>query len=83
MICHSQAFNPSLLGDADGFKQRAGKVVELVRGSKRLPGVDRIYTPGEKGDELMAARIKASKFEMEANLLASLAKAAVRLPSKL
>jgi len=78
-----QAFNPNLLGDADGFKQRAGRIVDLVRGSKRLPGVDRVYTPGEKGDELMEARIKAGKLDVETNLLASLAKAAVRVPSKL
>lgn len=77
------AFNPNLLGDADGFKQRAGRIVDLVRGSKRLPGVDRVYTPGEKGDELMEARIKAGKLDVETNLLASLAKAAVRVPSKL
>lgn len=40
--------DPSAFGDVAGLKARVDTVVREMRGSERMPGVDRIWLPGEQ-----------------------------------
>jgi LDH2 family malate/lactate/ureidoglycolate dehydrogenase len=40
--------DPSAFGDPLLFKQRVDDIVREMRGSERMPGVDRIWVPGEQ-----------------------------------
>lgn len=42
------AIDPDAFGDIDEFKARVDKLVREMRGSARMPGVDRIWLPGEQ-----------------------------------
>jgi LDH2 family malate/lactate/ureidoglycolate dehydrogenase len=51
-------------------------LIEKVKATKRLPGVEEIFVPGERGNR-QAARIQASgTIELEDNLLEALRQAA-------
>jgi LDH2 family malate/lactate/ureidoglycolate dehydrogenase len=43
--------DPDAFGDLAGFKSRVDKLVRELRGSERMPGVDRIWMPGEQSHE--------------------------------
>ncbi len=43
-----------------------------VRNAERLPGVDEILLPGERGNRLAASRLASGIIELEPNLLHSL-----------
>ena len=49
------AIDLSAFGDVTGFKQRVDKLVRELRASERMPGVDRIWLPGEQSHERRAA----------------------------
>ena len=40
--------DPSAFGDIDEFKQNVDRLVRELRGAERMPGVDRIWLPGEQ-----------------------------------
>jgi L-2-hydroxycarboxylate dehydrogenase (NAD+) len=40
--------DPDAFGEVDAFKARVDKLVRELRGSERMPGVDRIWMPGEQ-----------------------------------
>ncbi len=40
--------DPAAFGDVDAFKARVDQVIREMRGSERMPGVDRIWLPGEQ-----------------------------------
>jgi LDH2 family malate/lactate/ureidoglycolate dehydrogenase len=42
------AIDPDAFGDIDEFKARVDKLIGEMRGSARMPGVDRIWLPGEQ-----------------------------------
>ena len=42
------AIDVSAWGDVDGFKARVDKLVRELRGSEKMPGVERIWLPGEQ-----------------------------------
>jgi L-2-hydroxycarboxylate dehydrogenase (NAD+) len=42
------AIDPDAFGDVDEFKARVDKLVRELRASERMPGVDRIWMPGEQ-----------------------------------
>jgi LDH2 family malate/lactate/ureidoglycolate dehydrogenase len=42
------AIDPSAFGDVAGFKAAVDKVIRDLRGSERMPGVERIRMPGEQ-----------------------------------
>ncbi len=42
------AIDPSAFGDPDDFRRRVDVVVRDLRASERMPGVDRIWLPGEQ-----------------------------------
>jgi L-2-hydroxycarboxylate dehydrogenase (NAD+) len=70
------AIDPDLFGDRDEFINSVTTLVQKVKGTSRLPGVDEIFAPGERGNQ-MAALIKASGvIDIEDNLLEELKKVA-------
>ena len=42
------AIDPDAFGELDAFKARVDKLVRELRASERMPGVDRIWMPGEQ-----------------------------------
>ena len=61
------AVDPNLLGQ-DEFKQRAAAVTERVKGAKKMPGVNEILLPGERGDAFAAAVKADGCINVETNL---------------
>lgn len=43
--------DPSAFGDIDEFKQNVDRLVRELRGADRMPGVDRIWLPGEQSHQ--------------------------------
>ncbi len=52
------AIDVSAFGDVDAFKARVDTLVRDLRGSARMPGVDRIFVPGERSHETRLARAR-------------------------
>jgi L-2-hydroxycarboxylate dehydrogenase (NAD+) len=50
------AINLAAFGDVDAFKARVDTLVRDLRGSERMPGVDRIFVPGERSHATRAIR---------------------------
>jgi L-2-hydroxycarboxylate dehydrogenase (NAD+) len=50
------AINVAAFGDVDGFKASVDALIRDLRGSSRMPGVERIYVPGERSHETRAFR---------------------------
>jgi LDH2 family malate/lactate/ureidoglycolate dehydrogenase len=48
------AIDLSAFGDVDAFKARVDQLVREMRSSERMPGVDRIWLPGEQSHERRA-----------------------------
>jgi LDH2 family malate/lactate/ureidoglycolate dehydrogenase len=70
------AIDPGLLGDRDEFISNVTTMIEKVKETAKLPGVDEIFAPGERGNR-QASRIRESgTIEIEDNLLVELRKAA-------
>jgi LDH2 family malate/lactate/ureidoglycolate dehydrogenase len=44
------AIDIAAFGDVAGFKRRVDKVVREMRGAERMPGVERIWVPGEQSN---------------------------------
>jgi hypothetical protein len=54
------AIDPDLFGDREAFINNVSTLVEKVKGTKRLPGVEEIFLPGERGNRtevLMDVRV--------------------------
>jgi L-2-hydroxycarboxylate dehydrogenase (NAD+) len=52
------AINVSAFGDVATFKAAVDTLVRDIRGSERIPGVDRITLPGERSAETRATRMR-------------------------
>jgi L-2-hydroxycarboxylate dehydrogenase (NAD+) len=72
------AIDPGAFGDPTEFRRRVDRVVRDLRGSERLPGVERITVPGERSRATHEAR-SASGVPIPAPLKASLDKLAGEL----
>jgi L-2-hydroxycarboxylate dehydrogenase (NAD+) len=66
------AIDPKLMVDLDQFKQEVSTLVKRVKSAKRLPGVDEIYTPGERGDRLHQAALDTGEVEIDDELYSAL-----------
>jgi LDH2 family malate/lactate/ureidoglycolate dehydrogenase len=62
------AIDPELLVDAATFKQQVSELVTAVKSKKKLPGVDELLMPGERGDKVMKSVMQAGEIEVEDNL---------------
>lgn len=69
------AISPAAFGDAEAFRRRVDAVVRDIRGSRTLPGYDRIWLPGEQSAAKRAER-EASGVPIPAALMTSLDKLA-------
>ncbi|MBI5605514.1 MAG: Ldh family oxidoreductase [Deltaproteobacteria bacterium] len=70
------AIDPNLFGDRDEFIRNVTALIEKIKATKKLPGIEEIFVPGERGNR-QAAEIRASgRIEVEDNLLEELRKAA-------
>jgi L-2-hydroxycarboxylate dehydrogenase (NAD+) len=70
------AIDPDLFGDREVFINNVSTLIERVKATKKLPGVEEIFVPGERGNR-QASRIQASgTIELEDNLLEALRKVA-------
>jgi len=49
------AIDLSAFGEVAGFKARVDRLVRELRGSERMPGVERVWLPGEQSHERRAA----------------------------
>lgn len=64
--------DPELLTDRTEFARQVAQIVEKVKGTKRLQGVDEIFVPGERGNKLTKQRLATGEIEVEDNLLKAL-----------
>jgi len=60
--------DPAAFGDAEEFRESTDTVVRDIRSSERLPGVDRIWLPGEQSFE-KHARYSVGGFPLSQSLL--------------
>jgi L-2-hydroxycarboxylate dehydrogenase (NAD+) len=72
------AIDPAAFGDAGGFKDSVDRLIRDLRGSRRLPGVERIWLPGEQSHAKRLDRAK-NGIPVPDPLLASLNKVAAEL----
>ncbi len=70
------AFDPELLGGRESLKEGVSQMIEKVKATRKLPGIDEIYVPGERGDKMTEQILKSGEVEIEANLYAELQKVA-------
>lgn len=66
------AIDPSAFVEIEEFKKDMDAAVEIIHNAKPLAGVNKVYLPGEKGDELMNQIIESGEIEVEDNMLAQL-----------
>lgn len=69
--------DPELLSDRETFKTRVMALVERVKSTRRLPGVEEILVPGERGNRVLRQALEAGSIEIEDSLWTALRQAAV------
>jgi L-2-hydroxycarboxylate dehydrogenase (NAD+) len=70
--------DPELLIDLEKFKQNMIEMVECIKSSKKVSGVDEIYMPGEKGEKRIAHHLDIREIEVEDNLINELKQVAAK-----
>ncbi len=66
--------DPDLLADKKTFQSDVSKLAQKVKTAKKLPGVEEIFLPGERGNRLAQKRLNSGEIEMEDNLYRELKK---------
>jgi len=74
------AIDPDLFRGADALRQGVSAMAETVKNTKRLPGVNEIMLPGERGDRQTTTTRERGVIEIEANLYQELTVVAQRGP---
>lgn len=70
------ALDPAVLTDRDGFVARVTRLIALIKRSKKLPGVEDIFLPGERGDRQSEQVLQTGFLEVEDRLWGALQAAA-------
>jgi len=70
------AIDPDLLTDRKTLASHVSEIIRKVKSTKKLPGVDEIFVPGERESRLARQRQESGLIEVEDNLLAQLRKVA-------
>jgi L-2-hydroxycarboxylate dehydrogenase (NAD+) len=70
------AIDPGLFGDREEFIKNVTILIGKVKATKRLPGLDEIFVPGERGNRQTARILESGTIDIEDNLLEELRKAA-------
>ena len=73
LVC---AIDPGLLGDRDEFTGNVAAMAAKIKSTRRLPGVDEIFVPGEREEQLARQCLESGEIEIEDNLLQGLRLAA-------
>ena len=68
--------DPELLVDGNTFKERVSKLTDQLKAARKLPGVDEIFIPGERGDAFLHKVLQAGSIEIEDQLWTGLQQAA-------
>jgi len=68
--------DPGLLTDVDLFKKQVSQMAQKVKSTRKLPGVEEIFVPGERGNKATSATVMSGEIEVEDNLLQGLKLAA-------
>lgn len=66
------AIDPELFGDVDSFKAEVSDLIKRLKNTKKLPDVDEILVPGERGDRFYSAVMAAGEIELDDNLWSGL-----------
>lgn len=69
-------FDPELLGGLEALQAGVSQMIEKVKSTKKLPGVEEILVPSERGDVLTEAVLSSGEIEVEDNLYNELKKIA-------
>lgn len=69
--------DPELLSDREIFKARVLALVERVKATRKLPGVEEILVPGERGNRVLRQALETGSVEIEDSLWSALQQAAV------
>jgi L-2-hydroxycarboxylate dehydrogenase (NAD+) len=69
------AIDPELLGGLQAVRQGVSQMVKKVKATQKLPGVEDILVPGERGDRLTQQVLSEGEVEIEDNLYHELIKA--------
>jgi len=64
--------DPELLVDGDTFEARTSQLIERVKAAKRLPGVDDIFIPGERGNRILEQVERTGEVEIDEALWSAL-----------
>jgi len=72
------AIDPELLAGRERLAASVSELVAKVKSTKRLPGVDEIFAPGERESRLVRERLAIGLLEVEDNLLAELRRVAAK-----
>lgn len=72
------ALDPGVLVDGEVFQQQVADLAATLRAGARLPGVEAILLPGERGDAIRAAAESEGALEVEDNLWRELCAVAAR-----
>lgn len=62
------AIDPSLLVSKEDFRKNTSRLVDTIKGSKKLPGFEEVLVPGERGNRLTQQRLDSGEIEVEDNL---------------
>lgn len=68
--------DPALLSDPEAFRKSVAALRKQVKATKKLPGVEDILTPGERGNRLYQQSLAEGAVEIEDKLWAALEQAA-------
>lgn len=68
--------DPELLVDGDTFEARTSQLIERVKAAKRLPGVEDILIPGERGNRILAQVEQTGMVEIDDALWSALVQVA-------
>lgn len=70
------AIDPELITNRQELARNVSAMIRKVKSTKRLPGVEEIFVPGEKESRLARERRETGMIDIEDNLLAALRKVA-------
>lgn len=68
------AIDPDIFMKPKDLKSKTSEIVSKVKAARKVKGVDEIYVPGEKGNEIAKSNIKNGVIEIEDNLYKELLK---------
>ncbi|MEN6375856.1 MAG: Ldh family oxidoreductase [Smithella sp.] len=68
------AIDPEILTDRNELVENVSAIIRKVKSTKKLPGVEEIFVPGEKENRLDRERQETGLIDVEDNLLAALRK---------